>query len=104
VLLARFVEPKLHKKEHQVRWGSTLVNFVLFVSPAIPFLYYFRAEEGWSTWVTDLLGGVAVAPLLTFVQSLHWSGPRSHMRLRGCDGRLHPVVMFGLRLIVRLEG
>ena len=34
VLIARAVEPKLHIGGHQVRWRSTLINFILFVALA----------------------------------------------------------------------
>ena len=105
VLIARIVEPKLHKGQHQVRWRSTLINFILFVALAIPFIYYFRADTRWLNWKTDLLGGLAAALLLTFVQSLHWTGAKSRIFLHGAAMLVaFPVIMLGLRYIIRLEG
>ena len=104
VLIARAVEPKLHKIQHQVRWRSTLINFILFVGLAIPFIYYFRADIGWLTWKTDLLGGMAAALLLTFFQSTHWTGPKPRMLLHGAAMLVSfPVIMLGLRYIVQME-
>lgn len=105
VFIARIVEPKLHKGGHQVRWRNTLINFVLFVALAIPFIHYFRADTRWISWKTDLLGGLAAGLLLTFVQSLHWTGPRSRMLLHGIAMLVaFPVIMVGLRFIIRVEG
>lgn len=104
VLVTHFVEPKLHKGNHKVRWTSTLVNFFLFVVLAIPFVYYFRAETRWINWKTDLLAGLAAGLLLTFVQSLHWTGPNSRMVLHGAAMMVaFPVIMLGLRSIIRSE-
>ena len=52
VLVTRLVEPKLHIAKHEVRWTSVLINFVLFLGLAIPFLYYFRADSRWLNWRT----------------------------------------------------
>ena len=105
VLIARAVEPKLHKIQHQVSWRSTLINFVLFIGLAIPFIYYFRADTGWLTWKTDLLAGLAAGLLLTFVQSTHWTGPKPRMLLHGAAMLVSfPVIMLGLRYIVQMEG
>lgn len=104
VLVTRSVEPKLHRRQHEVRWLSTLVNFVLFVGLAIPFIYYFQAETGWINWRIDLLGGLVAGLLLTYVQSLHWTGPRSRMVLHGAAMMVaFPAIMLGLRYIIRLE-
>ena len=105
VLIARAVEPKLHKIQHQVSWRSTLINFVLFIGLAIPFIYYFRADTGRLTWKTDLLAGLAAGLLLTFVQSTHWTGPKPRMLLHGAAMLVSfPVIMLGLRYIVQMEG
>jgi len=104
VLVTRMVEPKLHKAKHEVRWLSVLVNFILFVALAIPFIYYFRADTGWLNWKTDLLGGLVAAILLTVVQSTHWSGPKSRMLLHGAAMlAAFPVIMLGLRFIIRFN-
>ncbi len=104
VLVTRYVEPKLHKGNHEVRWISTLVNFLLFVVLAIPFVYYFRADTHWINWKTDLLAGLAAGLLLTFVQSLHWTGKKSRMVLHGAAMVVAiPVIMVGLRYIIRME-
>jgi len=104
VLVTRYVEPKLHKGNHEVRWISTLVNFLLFVVLAIPFVYYFRADTRWINWKTDLLAGLAAGLLLTFVQSLHWTGKKSRMVLHGAAMVVAiPVIMVGLRYIIRME-
>jgi hypothetical protein len=104
VLVTRFVEPKLHKGNHEVRWISTLVNFLLFVVLAIPFVYYFRADTRWINWTTDLLAGLGAALLLTFIQSTHWSGPKSRMFLHGAAMLVaFPVIMLGLRSIIRMD-
>ena len=98
VLITRVVEPKLHKGQHQVRWRSTLINFILFVALAIPFIYYFRADTRWINWKTDLLAGLAAGLLLTFVQSTHWTGAKSRMLLHGAAMLVaFPVIMLGLR-------
>ena len=103
VLIARVVEPKLHKTQHQVRWRSTLINLILFVGLAIPFIYYFRADTRWLNWKTDLLAGVAAGLLLTFIQSTHWTGEKSRMLLHGGAMMVSfPVIMVGLRNIVRV--
>lgn len=105
VLVARFVEPRLHKGNHKVRWISTLINFLLFVTLAIPFVYYFRADTLWINWKTDTLAGVAAGLLLTFVQSLHWTGAKSRMLLHGAAMIItFPIIMVGLRYLVRVEG
>jgi hypothetical protein len=105
VLITRMVEPKLHKAKHDVRWVSVSVNFMLFVSLAIPFIYYFRAGTGWLNWKTDLLGGLAAALLLTLIQSTHWTGLRSRMLLHGVAMMVaFPVIMIGLRSVIRMEG
>lgn len=105
VLVTRLVEPKLHKAKHEVRWTSVLINFVLFLGLAIPFLYYFRADSRWLNWRTDLLGGLAAGLLLTVFQSTHWTGPKSRMILHGAAMMVaFPVIMLGLRYIVRAEG
>lgn len=105
VLITRLVEPKLHKEKHKVRWVSVLVNFMLFVALAIPFVYYFRVDTFWLNWKTDLLGGMAAALLLTFVQSTHWSGPKSRMLLHGAAMMVaFPVIMLGLRTIIHMDG
>jgi hypothetical protein len=104
VLVTRLVEPKLHKAKHEVRWVSVLVNFVLFVGLAIPFLYYFRAATHWLNWKTDILGGLAAGLLLTFVQSTHWSGNRSRMLLHGAAMIISfPIIILGLRYIIRVD-
>ena len=104
VLVTRLVEPKLHKTIHTVRWVSVMVNFVLFIALAIPFIYYFRADTNWLNWKTDLLGGLAAAVLLTFVQSTHWSGPNSRMLLHGSAMMVaFPVIMLGLRDIIQMN-
>lgn len=104
VLVTRSVEPKLHRGQHEVLWLSTLVNFVLFVGLAIPFIYYFLAKTGWINWKTDVLGGLVAGILLTYVQSTHWTGPKSRMLLH-CSAMMvaFPVIMLGLRSIVHLE-
>lgn len=103
VLIARAVEPKLHKNKHQVRWRSTLINFVLFVGLAIPFIYYFRADTRWINWKTDLFAGLAAGLLLTFVQSTHWTGVKSRMLLHGVAMIVSfPVIMVGLRNIIHV--
>lgn len=104
VLIARTVEPKLHKGGHQVRWKSTLINFILFVGIAIPFIYYFRADTRWLNWKTDLLAGLAAGLLLTFVQMAHWTGSKSRMRLHGVAMMVSfPIIMLGLRSIIRTD-
>jgi hypothetical protein len=104
VFVTRQVEPKLHKEKHEVRWRSVLVNFLLFVALAIPFIYYFRAETSWFNWITDLLGGIAAAFLLTFVQSTHWRGSKPRMLLHGAAMVVaFPIIMLGLRFIIRME-
>jgi hypothetical protein len=104
VLVTRYVEPKLHKGNHKVRWTSTLVNFLLFVVLAIPFVYYFRADTRWINWKMDLLAGVAAALLLTFIQSAHWTESKSRMFLHGAAMVVSfPVIMVGLRYIIRME-
>ena len=104
VLVTRFVEPKLHRAQHEVRWISVLVNFLLFVALAIPFLYYFRADTRWISWKTDLLGGVAVGIFLTYIQSLHWAGAKSRMLLHGIAMvTSFPVIMICLRWIFRVQ-
>jgi hypothetical protein len=71
---------------------------------AIPFLYYFRADTHWLSWKIDLLGGLATALLLTFVQSTHWTGPISRMLLHGAAMMVaFPVIMLGLRIIIRMD-
>ena len=103
VLVTRLVEPKLHKTKHEVRWVSVLVNFILFVGLAIPFIYYFRADTTWLNWKTDLLGGLVAALLLTIVQSTHWSGSKSRMLLHGAAMVVaFPLIVLGLRYIIRL--
>jgi hypothetical protein len=105
VLVTRYVEPNLHIGKHAVSWKSTLVNFVLFVVLAIPFVYYFRADTRWINWKTDLLAGLAAGLLLTFVQSLHWIGPKSRMVLHGAAMVVSlPIILVGLRYIGREEG
>ena len=104
VLIARTVEPKLHKGGHQVRWKNTLINFILFVGIAIPFIYYFRADTRWLNWKTDLLAGLAAGLLLTFVQMAHWTGSKSRMRLHGVAMMVSfPIIMLGLRSIIRTD-
>ena len=104
VFVTRQVEPKLHREKHEVRWRSVLINFLLFVALAIPFVYYFRAETSWFNWMTDLLGGIASAILLTLIQSTHWRGLKSRMLLHGAAMMVSfPVIMLGLRYIVRMD-
>ena len=104
VLVTHFVEPKLHRGNRKVRWASTLVNFLLFVILAIPFVYYFRADTRWINWKMDLLAGLAAGLLLTFIQSLHWTGAKSRMLLHGAAMLVaFPVIMLGLRFIIRVE-
>ena len=101
VLLTRMIEPRLHKTKQEVRWVSVFVNFVLFVALAIPFLFYFRLETRWINWKTDILGGVTAGILLTFIQSLHWIGPKSRMFLHGMAMSISfPIILLGLRFIV----
>jgi branched-subunit amino acid transport protein len=105
VLVTRYVEPYLHMGKHTVSWTSTIVNFVLFVALAIPFVYYFRADTRWINWKTDLLAGLAAGLLLTFMQSLHWTGPKSRMILHGMAMTVSfPIIIVGLRYIVRVDG
>ena len=105
VLVTHFVEPKLHTGNHKVRWVSTLVNFLLFVVLAIPFVYYFRADARWINWKIDLLAGLAAGLLLTFIQSLHWVGKKSRMLSHGAAMVVaFLVIMLGLRYIVRVDG
>lgn len=104
VLIARTVEPKLHKGGHQVRWKSTLINFILFVGIAIPFIYHFRADTRWLNWKTDLLAGLAAGLLLTFVQMAHWTGSKSRMRLHGVAMMVSfPIFLLGLRYAIHLD-
>ncbi len=103
VLVTRMVEPKLHKAKHEVRWVSVLVNFALFVTLAIPFIYYFRADIRWLNWKTDLLGGLVAGLLLTFIQSIHWNGLKSRMFLHGVAMVVaFPIIMLGLRYIIHI--
>jgi len=105
VLVTRLVEPKLHKSKHKVRWVSVLINFILFVGLAIPFIYYFQADTTWLNWKIDLLGGLVAALLLTFIQSTHWTGPKSRILLHGVAMVVaFPLIMLGLRYIIRLDG
>ena len=105
VLVTRLVEPNLHKANHKVRWKSVLINFLLFVTLAIPFIYYFRVDSHWFNWKTDLLGGLMAGLLLTLVQSTHWRGPKSRMLLHGTAMMVaFPVIMLGLRYIICMEG
>ncbi len=104
VLVTRWVEPNLHKDHRAVRWVSVIVNLLLFVVLSIPFIYYFHVDSRWLNWKTDLLGGLAAGLLLTFVQSLHWSGPKSRMFLHGAAMMVaFPVIMLGLRYIIRID-
>jgi len=104
VLVTRMVEPKLHKAKHVVHWMGMLVNFLLYVALAVLFIYYFRANTAWLNWKTDLLGGLVAALLLTFVQSTHWSGPKSRMVLHGAAMMVaFPIIMLGLRTIIRID-
>jgi hypothetical protein len=104
VLITRWVEPRLHKAKHKVRWVSVFVNFVLFVALALPFVYYFHAETRWTNWMTDILGGLAAGLLLTYIQSLHWQGPKSRMVLHGAAMLVaFPIIMLGLRYIIRAD-
>lgn len=104
VLVTRSVEPKLHQGQHEVRWLSTLANFVLFVGLAIPFIYYFQAETAWINWKTDILGGLVAGVLLTLVQSTHWIGPKARIILHGAAMLVaFPVIMLGLRSTIRME-
>lgn len=104
VLATRMLEPKLHKAKHEVRWVSVIVNFLLFVGLAVPFIYYFRVDTAWLNWKTDLLGGLFAALLLTFAQSTHWSGPKARMVLHGAAMMAaFPIIMLGLRFIIRME-
>ena len=104
VLVTHFVEPKLHKGNHKVRWISTLVNFILFIILSIPFIYYFRSDTRWINWKTDLFAGLAAGLLLTLIQSLHWTGKKSRMLLHGAAMLVaFPVIMLGLRYIVRAD-
>jgi hypothetical protein len=103
VLIARAVEPRLHKGKHQVRWRSTLINFVLFVGLAIPFIFYFRADTSWINWKTDIFAGLAAGLLLSFVQSTHWKGAKSRMLLHGAAMIVSfPIIIVGLRNIIRV--
>jgi hypothetical protein len=104
VLITRLVEPKLHKEYRAVRWGSVIANFLLFVTLAIPFLYYFRAESAWANWKTDILGGFLAGFLLTWIQSLHWQGMMTRMLLHG--GAMivaFPLIMLGLRSVINID-
>jgi hypothetical protein len=104
VLVTHFVEPKLHQGHREVRWVSTLVNFLLFVFLAIPFVYYFRVDTRWINWRSDILAGLAAGLLLTFAQSLHWTGEKSRIVLHGAAMLIvFPVIMLGLRYIVRVD-
>jgi len=104
VLVTRLVEPKLHEAKHDVRWVSVIVNFLLFVALAVPFVYYFRADIRWLNWKTDLFGGLAAGLMLTLVQSTHWRGPKSRMFLHGIAMMIaFPVIMLGLRYIIHLD-
>ena len=105
VLITRLLEPKLHKDHRQVRWVSVLVNFLLFVVLAIPFIYYFHSDIRWLDWKTDLLGGLVAGLLLTFVQYAHWTGLRSRMILHGTAMTVaFPVIVLGLRYIIHIDG
>ena len=105
VFITRLVEPRLHKDQREVRWTSTLINFILFVALSIPFLYYFRADTRWINWKTDIVTGIIAGILLTWTQSLHWTGAKSRMFLHGAAMVVSiPVIMIGLRLIVNVEG
>jgi hypothetical protein len=104
VLITRFVEPSLHKAKHEVRWVSVLVNFVLFVALAIPFVYYFSVDWHWLNWKTDILGGLTAGLLLTLIQSTHWRGPKSRMFLHGAAMMVSfPIIMLGLRYTIHMN-
>lgn len=104
VLITRLVEPKLHQVQHEVRWMSVLINFILFVGLAIPFIYYFSTDTTWLNWKTDLLGGLVAGLLLTFVQSTHWRGEKSRMFLHSAAMMIaFPVIMLGLRTIIYID-
>lgn len=104
VLVTRAVEPKLHKGNPVVHWTSTLWNFLLFVVLSIPFLYYFRANSAWVNWKTDLLAGLVVGMLLSYIQSLHWTGRKSRILLHGAAMTVSiPMIMLGLRSVLRVE-
>jgi len=103
VFVTRLVEPKLHKVNHQVRWKNMLINFLLFVVLAIPFVHYFRTDTDWFNWKTDLLGGLAAGLILTLVQSAHWKGAKSRMFLHSAAMMVaFPIIMLGLRSIIRM--
>jgi len=104
ILIMHYTEPKLHKVKYAVNWKGDLINFVLFTVIAIPFIYYFNADNRWINWKTDLIAGIAVGILLTAGQSLSWSGEKSRMVLHGIAMAVSfPLIMICLRYTLQVE-
>ena len=104
VLVTRWVEPNLHKTHYAVSWKSALMNFFIFVLLAIPFVYYFLGKASWLNWKTDLVAGISVGALMSYLQSLHWQGQKSRILLHGLAMTIAtPLIVSSIRWIVQVD-
>jgi hypothetical protein len=104
ILIMHYTEPFLHKEKFPPTWKGDLLNLVLFVVIALPFLYYFSTENRWLNWKTDLIAGVGVGILLTLGQTIGWKGEKRRMVLHGAAmAASFPLIMIGLRYALKIE-
>lgn len=104
ILLMHYTEPLLHKERYSPNWRGDLLNLVLFMVFALPFLYYFSTENRWINWKSDLIAGVVVGVLLTLGQAIGWTGKKSRMVLHGIAMAVSfPLILIGLRYALKIE-
>jgi hypothetical protein len=102
--LMHFTEQKLHKTKYEATLKSTVINIILFVILAVPFLFYFSLENKWLTWKTDVIFGILVGIVLTIGQSATWEGSKSRMVIHGTAMAVSfPLMLVGIRYALRME-
>jgi hypothetical protein len=64
---------EVKKFSNQPTMKETLINFVVFMVLAIPFLFYFSSDGvWWSNWITDIVLGVIAGSALAVGESWGW--------------------------------
>ena len=104
VLIMHFTEPKIHQEPIEPSYKGDIINFVLFMVLAIPFIFYFKSENRWISWKMDIIAGLMVGVLLTMGQSLSWEGSKSRMIMHGLAMAVSfPLILLSIRYILKLE-
>lgn len=101
-ILIHFTESRKYSNQPMLK--ETLVNFAVFTFLAIPFLFYFSANDvWWSNWGTDIVIGILVGYVLSFSESWGWSN-KATVKIHALSmGIASLIFLYGIRFTFQLE-